>query len=566
MKKIIFLLLLTLASLLCAEAPALKLKELNLLLERAVAAVDSNSTVAVQQASRALLLAQELKLPLQAARARLILAKLYHRSGVYDKALERAQQALRGFEQSKDQLGMADCFELMGNIYWKLKRGDQVGRYYLQCLEIRKKHGSPAQVADALNNIGIFDLHYKNQPETALRYYLEALRISQQAAYKTGIAHSWNNLGNYYLMQGDYQQALSYDQKSLQLYQELGDRNRVAINTLIIGYLHQLLGDEAKAESIYFQVIRMARKIPSPTVVKDAYYNLSELYNLQDKRLPHLEYYKRYADLADSILSAETNRNLANLQTQHEVEKRELENRILRLDIQRQRLLMLSAAVALLLILTGLFFIVREKRRSEKLLLNILPRKVAKELKKYGSSKPQTFSGVSVLFSDFVNFTRISSTMEPEALISELSWFFTEFDRAVEENGCERIKTIGDAYLAVCGLPQAHPDHARRLLQVAKSMLETVERHNLSSPTRWEIRIGLHSGDVVGGIVGTKKYIYDVFGDAINTASRMESKSQPMRINVSEEFYRQIGDQESWEARPEAEVKGKGSLKMYFLS
>ncbi|HRY84396.1 MAG TPA: adenylate/guanylate cyclase domain-containing protein, partial [Candidatus Cloacimonadota bacterium] len=297
---------------------------------------------------------------------------------------------------------------------------------------------------------------------------------------------------------------------------------------------------------------------------KDAYYNLSELYDLQGKKLRSLEYFKNYAELADSIMSAETNRNIADLQTQHEVEKRELENRILKLDIQRQRLILASAAVAILLILTGLFFIIREKRRSEKLLLNILPRKVATDLKRFGSSPPQTFEGVSVLFSDFVDFTRISSIMSPEDLISELSQFFTEFDRAVEQFGCERIKTIGDAYLAVCGLPQAHSDHASRLLNVAKAMLETVQRHNSVSAVPWEIRIGLHCGSVVGGIVGTKKYIYDVFGDAINTASRMESNSVPMRINVSEEFFRQVADQESWEARTETEVKGKGSLKMYF--
>ena len=566
MKKLLICILITTGLLACGAAQNPKLNELSLLLSRAEKEFDSNSVRAVNDASRALLLAQDLKLPASVARARLILARSYHKAGVYDKALQRTQLALRGFEQSKDQLGIADSYELMGNIYWKLQSGDQAGKYYQLCLDIRRKYGKPEQIADALNNMGFFNLHYQKKPKTALSYYREALRISQKAGYQAGIAHSYNSIGNFYLMQQDFPKSLEYNQKSLSLYQALGDRNRVVINTLIVGYLYQLLGAEATAESIYFEVIRMAAEIPSPSVTKDAYLNLSELYGLQGKEILHLEYYKRYADLADSILSAEATRNIANLQTQHEVEKQELENQVLRLDIERQRLIMLSAAIAILLILSGLFFIIREKRKSEKLLLNILPRKVASELKRHGTSQPQTFEGVSVLFSDFVNFTRISSTMSPGDLISELSQFFTEFDQAVEQYGCERIKTIGDAYLAVCGLPQAHPDHAARLLQVAKAMLEAVNRHNQSSEQRWEIRIGLHCGTVVGGIVGTKKYIYDVFGDAINTASRMESNSHPMRINVSEDFYLQVQDQESWEARPDAEVKGKGSMKMYFLS
>lgn len=566
MKKLLIYILISISLLACEAGQNPKLKELSRLLAQAQENSDSNSNQAVDAASRALLLAQDLKLPASVARARLILARAYHKAGVYDKALQRTQQALKGFEQSKDQLGIADCYEQMGNIYWKLRARDQVGKYYQMCLDIRRKYGKPDQIADALNNIGIYNLHHQNKPDAALRYYQEALRISQKAGYQAGIAHSYNSIGNFYLMQGDYPKSLEYNQKSLSLYQAQGDRNRVVINTLIVGYLYQLLGAEAKAESIYFEVIRMAAEIPSPSVTKDAYLNLSELYGLQGKDILHLEYYKRYADLADSIMSAETNRNIANLQTQHEVEKQELENQVLRLDLERQRLIMLSAVITILLILSGLFFIIREKRKSEKLLLNILPRKVANELKRNGTSQPQTFEGVSVLFSDFVNFTRISSTMSPGDLISELSQFFTEFDQAVEQYGCERIKTIGDAYLAVCGLPQAHSDHAVRLLQVAKAMLEAVNRHNLRSEQHWEIRIGLHCGTVVGGIVGTKKYIYDVFGDAINTASRMESNSHPMRINVSEDFYRQVQDQESWEARPDAEVKGKGTMKMYFLS
>ena len=560
------MLLIILASLFCQRtwAESASYAKVQKLLAKAETQLGSSMDKAVEYASEALLLAQYHNLPLQTAQAQLYLAKGYHHAGDYDQALKRCQQALKGFEALGNDKGIADAYEQMGNIYWRLEREDQVKECFAKSLAIRRKLKDPAGLADALNNAGIVQLHYLNNPDLALKYYQEALAKSSAADHKAGMAHSLNNIGNYYLMQDDVQQSLDYNTQSLRLYTALGDTNRMAINTLIVGYLHQLIGNPKKAEELYFLSIRLARRTQAAAVVRDANLNLSALYEAQGRELLHLKYYKEYAVLADSILSVETNRNLANLQTQHEVEKRELENRILRLNIQKQRIFLASLLLFSLLVVIGLGIINRERKRSEKLLLNILPRKVAQELKSRGYSIPQTFNGVSVLFSDFVDFTRISSSMEPEELINKLTLLFTSFDDLCEANGCERIKTIGDAYLAVCGLPQAYPDHAQRLLQVAIGMLEAVECFNQSSETAWQIRIGLHSGTVVGGIVGKKKYIYDVFGDAINTASRMESHSTPMRINVSEEFYKLIDHKQQFEPRGETEVKGKGLMSMYF--
>ncbi len=542
-----------------------KIAEVQQLLQKAEAQLGTSMDKAVEHASRALLLAQYHKLPLQTAQAQLYLAKGYHQAGVYDQALKRSQQALKGFESLGNEKGVADAYEQMGNIYWRLEREEQVKECFSKSLTIRRKLNDPAALADALNNLGIVHLHYLNNPELALKYYREALDKSRSVGHKAGMAHSLNNIGNLFLMQGDVRQSLSYNTESLELYTALGDTNRMAINTLIIGYLHQLMGNAKKAEQLYFYAIKLARRTQAAAVVRDANLNLSALYEAQGRNLLHLKFYKEYAVLADSILSVETNRNLANLQTQHEVEKRELENKILRLNIQKQRILLASLLLFTLVVVIGLGLINRERKRSEKLLLNILPRKVAQELKTQGYSIPQTFTGVSVLFSDFVDFTRISAEMSPEDLINELSYLFTEFDNLCEDNGCERIKTIGDAYMAVCGLPQAYPDHALRLLNVATGMLKVVEKHNESAVTPWQIRIGLHSGEVVGGIVGKKKYIYDVFGDAINTASRMEANSSPMRINISEEFYNLINDAHQFEPREPIEVKGKGMMNMFFL-
>lgn len=207
----------------------------------------------------------------------------------------------------------------------------------------------------------------------------------------------------------------------------------------------------------------------------------------------------------------------------------------------------------------------KEKERSDKLLLNILPVRVAEDLKQKGHTDPQVFREVSVMFSDIVGFTSKSSKYEPAFLISELNDIFTAFDQIIGYYHCERIKTIGDAYLAVCGMPVADPEHARRLMLASVDIIRYLKERNEDSVVKWEVRIGIHSGDVVGGVVGVKKYIYDVFGDTINTASRMESNSEAMQINVSETTYSILKDEFRFIRREPVEVKGKGKMEMFFL-
>lgn len=209
--------------------------------------------------------------------------------------------------------------------------------------------------------------------------------------------------------------------------------------------------------------------------------------------------------------------------------------------------------------------ITREKALSDKLLLNVLPAAVAEELKQSGQSTPQNFPDVSILFTDFLDFTSKAENMEPALLLSELNDMFTAFDTIMEKHQCERIKTIGDAYLAVCGMPRPHADHAERLVRAAAEIREYLKERNRQQSRQWEIRIGVHSGEVVGGIVGTKKYLYDVFGDGVNTASRMESLCPPMEVNISEATAEKLAGAFPLSDVREAEVKGKGTMKMYLL-
>ncbi|HTM66174.1 MAG TPA: adenylate/guanylate cyclase domain-containing protein [Flavipsychrobacter sp.] len=209
--------------------------------------------------------------------------------------------------------------------------------------------------------------------------------------------------------------------------------------------------------------------------------------------------------------------------------------------------------------------VVEQKQKSDELLLNILPAEVAEELKLNGKSAAHRYDEVSVLFTDFVNFTRISEQLGVEDLLNELNIHFTAFDKIIEKYGLEKIKTIGDAYLAVCGLPQADEEHAQNTVRAALEILDFVKKRKKETPYGLDIRIGINSGAVIAGIIGVKKFAYDIWGDTVNTAARMEQKSEPGKINISENTFKLVKDEFACTHRGKLIAKNKGEMDMYFV-
>ncbi|MBK9249822.1 MAG: tetratricopeptide repeat protein [Ignavibacteria bacterium] len=207
-----------------------------------------------------------------------------------------------------------------------------------------------------------------------------------------------------------------------------------------------------------------------------------------------------------------------------------------------------------------------EKERSDSLLLNILPSEVAEELKSKGTADAKHFDNVTVLFTDFKSFTKVSEQLSPQELVDELHACFKGFDEICTKYSIEKIKTIGDAYLAVCGLPLADEKHAKNVVNAALEIREFMKNRSkeLGAKT-FEIRIGINSGSVVAGIVGVKKFAYDIWGDTVNTAARMEQNSEAGKINISETTYALVMNQFECEYRGEIDAKNKGKLKMYFV-
>lgn len=207
----------------------------------------------------------------------------------------------------------------------------------------------------------------------------------------------------------------------------------------------------------------------------------------------------------------------------------------------------------------------REKERVEKLLLNLMPRSVYEELRDYGTTTPERYDDASVLMLDFVNFTEMTVSREPGALVSELNDIFSAFDRIVELYHCERIKTIGDSYIAVAGVPDKGEGHASSLARVAVRMKRFLEKRNIAHSNVWKFRIGLASGSLIGSMVGIQKYVYDIFGPAVNLAARMEQLCEPMAITISEGFRGQLDDHFAVTELEEVEIKGFGKQRIYTL-
>ncbi|HXV28759.1 MAG TPA: adenylate/guanylate cyclase domain-containing protein, partial [Sinorhizobium sp.] len=206
-----------------------------------------------------------------------------------------------------------------------------------------------------------------------------------------------------------------------------------------------------------------------------------------------------------------------------------------------------------------------EKERSEHLLLNILPKEIVARLNSGETIIANQLSDVTILFADIVAFTKLSSRLTAADLVGRLNRLFSEFDRLAISFGVEKIKTLGDAYMLAAGLPEPRANHAHAVADMALAMMATVERMNDELPIPLQMRIGIHSGDVVAGVIGTHKFVYDIWGDSVNIASRMESHSLPNRIQVSAVTHRHLRHDFRLEPHGSVDVKGKGPMDTYFL-
>ncbi|MEO0473802.1 MAG: adenylate/guanylate cyclase domain-containing protein, partial [Bacteroidota bacterium] len=332
------------------------------------------------------------------------------------------------------------------------------------------------------------------------------------------------------------------------------------------------------------QLLQQSEQIREATLINQRLETKQALQALQlvQGRLERQEQERQLSELAE----AEALAQLELEQKEARLKQEEQANEILQKDNELQQRateatqrIGLLLVLLLLLILIGLIYTRRtnrklreqkveleaEQEKSERLLLNILPVSVAQELKEKGKTTPRRYESVSILFSDFVGFTVISAQSTPELILSEMNDCFKGFDAIMVEEGIEKIQTIGDGYLAVGGIPEEDPTHALRCIRAAKKMHAFLEERQKHNEIKWKARIGVHTGPITTGVVGTTKFAYNIFGDTVNTASRIESSGEAGRINISSATYELIKDHFEVEYRGKISAKGKGELDMYFV-
>lgn len=490
-------------------------------------------------------------------------------------------------EEAKRNLGIAnfaiaDVYSIMGN-------HDNAIKYYQNAIKILQKEKDSINLATALTNAG--DDYFNNgKLDSALIYFEDSDKIFRKINYPIGTAYNKGNIGMVYAEQGEDDRAEVNINEAITILEELQDYYPISVFLTYMSDIYLRKNNWSRAISYAQRSLDLAQRYGLKEQISESNLKLSELYDYVGNYKKSNSYYKNHIAYRDSVTNLKEMEQMADVRTnfevaqkQSEVDLLEKESEIQQLKDRRQKTIIYVSIIVLILIFflaMGLYrrnifikktknLIEEEKNRSDKLLLNILPEETAIELKQRGKVQAKKFESVSVMFTDFKGFTHYADNLAPEKLVETVDYYFSKFDEIIDKYGLEKIKTIGDSYMCAGGLPYPSQDHATKTVLAALEMIEFVNRAKTLNPenrTRFDVRIGINTGPVVAGVVGTKKFAYDIWGDAVNIASRMESNSQPGKINVTENTFTLIKDSFDCEMRGEIEVKNKGMMKMYFVS
>ncbi len=522
----------------------------------------------------------------------------YKAKSDYPKALEFELKALSINQEIEDQLGIATNMGNIGLLY--ANRGDtsKALEYYRKAMKIDEKIDNKNGLAiNLVNASSIYD--QKNDYPHALDYLMKALNIYKQTDNRKGVAAALSNIGTLYASQNKYSEALAYDFDALRMEEANGNKTGIALNEGNIGevyyYISRTPDGRIRPDSlvsfsktanlnkgIFFlkKSIESCKKIDYLRGMIKFSKSLSKAYLSMGDSRRAMEEYVAYTETKDSVFSTESNLRLRQIEMAHDkelkdkelsIEKLKNENFVLSIRNKREERNYLLAGIALLLLV--IYFIIKERKKTEKLLLNILPQKIAVRLKKKEHPIADHFENVSIIFIDMAGFTKFAENRDPRETVSTLNEVFTHFDHLAEKHGLEKIKTIGDCYMAVAGLPDERRDHAAATVAMALEIKETMKGYLAKDGTPIHFRIGLDCGAVVAGVIGKKKFIYDLWGDAVNTASRMESTGEEGQIHCTDNFKKEVeafpyehAAAITFTNRGGIEVKSKGVMQTWFIS
>ncbi len=561
-------------------------------------------------ANRALSLYDELHDRAGHASLLVTLSYIYWNIGKYAQGLDLGLQALRIYEELGTEPQIARSLNVIGLIYRTLGDHAKALDYCQKCLAIRRKLNDQEGMGVAMSNIGFI---YKNlkQYDSAMTYFENYLRITEALHIKQGLAIASLNIGIVQRLQGHPDWALVTHKKALQYNLDLADKRGTASSMCEIGTDLRALGKYHEAAQYLKRSAAASDSIHAKTILKDSYGELSKALASLGEFQQAYSVQMKFDELNNTLIN-ENRDQIIEIQNRHEHERNERE-RQMQDDRIRQQNLTLNVLIGLLvfLIIVGilivrlyrnkkqaeaelleknaliekgreradalnrnltqtLYALEHEQATSDRLLLNVLPESIAERMKAGETTIAEHFAGVTVLFADLVGFTGLAATMTPAQIVEILDSLFSTFDAIAQMHGVEKIKTMGDAYLAVCGVPKPVERHTESIAAFALDMHQAVvdfrQQMQMSEAKALQIRIGIHTGEVVAGVIGKKKFSYDLWGDTVNTASRMESHGEPGKIHVSEECFHLLKQTFTFEERGEIEVKGKGTMRTWFLT
>jgi len=548
-----------------------------------------NYPAALENYKKSLKIREELGNKKGIARSYNNIGAIYKDQGNYPLALEYYQKSLVISDGIGDKQEMSYCYNSIGNIHREQGNYNQALEYYQKSLKIEEELGDKQEMSYCYNNIGVVYSDHGND-QLALENYQKSLKILEELGDKKGMAGSYNNIGEIYSFKCNYTKGIEYYQKSLKIYEELGDKQGMSLNYNNVANLYNKLKEYKIAMPFAQKGLQIAKEIGTLLLESIAYQNLSESYKGLGNYKEGMENYVLFNHLDDSIFNLEKQKQIAQMEaiyqnekSQKEIEIKEVQLAKKEIEIKHQETITIAFIVGFVLAVLIAFLILwslqlkkkdnkiiaAEKAKSDELLLNILPSEIAEELKKNGHSDARPFDKVSVLFTDFKGFTAIAEKFSAEKLVAELDLCFRAFDQLMSKYNVEKIKTIGDSYMCAGGIPipnTTNPiDIVKCGLEIQQFMKTYKEERIEKNEPFFELRIGIHTGPIVAGIVGLKKFAYDIWGDTVNIASRMESSGEVGKVNISGATYELVKDHFVCTYRGKILAKNKGEVDMYFV-
>lgn len=515
------------------------------------------------------------------------IAAIYTQQGDDEKGLEYSLKSLAISEKLNDKLRILSALNTVGSIYFNKKATwDKALDYLLRALPLCEEIGDSAALGTISENIG--EIYFeKNDLTQAVNYFEKSIKALGKSANSS---FAYNGIGKVFLKRDDFTTALSYHNRALAIAEGAQSKPNMVLSLEGIANVYMIQKKYTDALSYYHRAASVAEEINDAPDLKDIYLGLATAYSEIGDYKNAFAFHGRYSNVKDTLYNIATDKKLGSIQFEFDLEKKQNEINSLTKDkaltdlqLKRQKFAKNAFMIGLALVFLIAVLILRnylikvkthkildkQKREIEGLLLNILPAETAKELQEQGHAFPKFYDSVSVMFTDFQGFTLIADKMSPQELLEELNICFMAFDGIMEKYNLEKIKTIGDSYMCAGGIPTPNDQHLDNMIKAGLEIRNFVNYYNRkrkeAGQEPWHLRIGIHIGPIVAGVVGKKKYAYDIWGSTVNIASRMESNGVPGQVNISSSVYELIKNKYTCTPRGKIHAKNVGDIDMYLV-